>query len=286
MKNCIKVIVPIILALFLIAVIACSTTKPTINAPSFPASAPQTGRGTTAVYDAAQPSFQGDTSNTVDRKLVKTGTLTLEVNDISKIQDEITALAIQMNGYVVSSNQSGEEDKEPGGFISIRIPVDKFDEALQKIKPLAVKVLYETTNSQDVTEQYTDLNAQLHNLEATEAQYLELLKKADNVKDMLDVQRELSNVRGNIDSIKGRIQYLDRTSDMSLIEVTLKKNKPVGESKWDVLNILKSAVDGLVTFGQVIVTIIIWLLVFAPVWIIILVIIFLIRRRKKARAVS
>jgi hypothetical protein len=97
------------------------------------------------------------------------------------------------------------------------------------------------------------------------------------------VQRELSNVRGNIERVKGRIQYLDRTSDTSLLEVTLNKSKPIGESSWDISGVFKGAVDGLIALGKVLVSILIWLLVFSPVWIIVLVIIFVIRRRNRAK---
>jgi hypothetical protein len=218
-----------------------------------------------------------------DRKIVRTGSLTMEVADISKSLDDIAAVAAQYEGYVVASNQRGDNDS-PTGYISIRVPADKFNDALQKLKSLATKVTYENTNSQDVTEQYVDLQAQLKNYEATEAQYLELLKKAESVQDILDVQKELSNVRGNIERTKGRIQYIDRTADMSLIETNLLKSKPIGQSSWDVPGIFKAAVDGLVAFSKVLLYILIWLLVFSPVWIIVLIIVFVVIRRKRKKA--
>ena len=224
----------------------------------------------------------GGTAGTViteDRKIVKTGSISMEVADIGKSLDEIAVIAGQFNGYVVTSNQNAESDN-PTGHISIRVPSEKFTDAFEKIKGSAVKVSYENTSSQDVTEQYMDLKAQLHNLEATEAQYLELLKKAENVKDMLEVQRELSNVHGDIERIKGRIQYIERTSDMSLIDVTLSKTSPIGESTWDVAGIFKSAVDGLIVFGQILLGLLIWVLVFSPLWIIVLVIIWAVRRKR------
>jgi hypothetical protein len=211
--------------------------------------------------------------------------MTMDVQDVTRAQDEISTIAGQLNGYVVSSNKRDNDDK-PSGFISIRVPADRFNEALQRLRSVAVKVTSENTNSQDITEQYADLQAQLHNLEATEAQYLALLKKADNVKDILEVQRELSNVRGNIERVKGRIQYMDRTSDMSLIEISLKKVKPLGESTWDVPGIFKTAVDGLIVFGKILMGILIWALVFSPIWIIVIVIILIVKRKKKARTTT
>ncbi len=293
MNKSLKYLSLILLILVLVISIACAANKSTVDRPStswgtpasptpMPQAAPMatSSNGYASENDEA---LSGGAGNDIDRKIVRTGSITLEVIDIGKAQDEITALARQMNGFVVSSNQRANNDN-PSGYISIRVPAEMFDEATQKIKAMGVKVVYENTNSQDVTEQYTDLKAQLKNYEATEAQYLELLKKAENVKDILEVQRELSNVRGNIERVKGRMQYIERTSDMSLIEVTLSKSKPLGESTWDVMGILKSAVDGLIVFGKILVGILVWLLVFSPVWILIIIIIWLVRRRKKAKA--
>jgi len=292
MGNHIRTIILILITVMLVIPAGCasfnnkSATAPAASpAPIFsqstraitPAAPSESG----AVYDAAA----GGGDSTIDRKIVRTGYMTLEVADISKSLAEIASVATEFNGYVVSSSQRADTGDNPMGSISIRVPADKFDQALEKLRTMAVKVTYENSNSQDVTEQYTDLQAQLHNYEATEAQYLELLKKAENVKDILEVQRELSNVRGSIERVKGRIQYLDRTSDTSLIEISLRKAKPIGESTWDVTGIFKGAVDGLIGFGKVLLALAIWLLVFSPVWIIVLVIIFIVRR-KKARAAS
>ncbi|MFA5065590.1 MAG: DUF4349 domain-containing protein [Dehalococcoidia bacterium] len=249
-----------------------------------PASAPSgfaVGRSAETDYYAADGA--GADESAIDRKIVRTGSMSMEVEDISKAQAEIAEIAVQYDGYVVTSNLNADKE-HPNGFISFRVPAGKFDDALVRLRQLAVKVTHENSSSQDVTEQYTDLKAQLSNYEATEAQYLELLKKADNVKDMLEVQRELSSVRGNIERIKGRMQYLEKTSDTSLIEVSLSKSMPIGESTWDISGVFKGAVDGLIAFGKVLLSVLIWLLVFSPVWIIALVIIFIVRRRKKAKS--
>ena len=264
---------------------AGKTTWSEAGMPPAPAAAPPQGffQSTSNSEDIGYRGEAGEgvANSAIDRKIVRTGSLTMEVTDISKAQADIAEMAARYEGYVVSSNLNANKD-QPSGFISFRVPAEKFNSALAGLRALAVKVSYENTNSQDVTEQYTDLQAQLSNYEATEAQYLELLKKSDNVKDMLEVQRELSNVRGNIERVKGRIQYLDRTSDTSLIEVTLNKSKPIGESSWDISGVFKGAVDGLIAFGKVLLSILIWLLVFSPVWIIVLVIIFVVRRRNRA----
>jgi chromosome segregation ATPase len=234
-------------------------------------------------YEATS-SYAPDESDSagIDRKIVKNGYMTLEVNDITEAIVSITGVANGLGGYVVSSNKQGDQDITYGQ-ISIRVQSDRFDTAFDQLRKLAVNVPNESTSSQDVTEQYTDLQAQLRNLEATEAQYLELLKKAEKVEDILAVQRELSNVRGQIEQIKGRIQYLDRTSDMALIEVSLQKTKPIGGTGWSALETLKSAVRGLAGFGKALANIAIWLVIFSPVWIIILVVVLYFTRWRKAK---
>ncbi len=308
-KNSLMRTALIVLAVSIVSLAGCSTVQQwgriqstssatVTHMPALPAPAPsapmESFKGSTPYY-SADNSVAGGSQNGQDteRKIVRTASVSLEVADIQKALDSISALAVQYDGYVVSSNRynSGDDQgmdnsirvpsESQGGDISIRIPADKFDEVMQKLTALAVKILSQSTNSQDVTEQYTDLQSQLKNQQAAEAQYLEILKKADNVSDILAVQKELTDVRGAIESLQGRIQYLDRTSDMSLIQVTLTKTRPIGESTWDVPGIFKSAVDGLITFGKGLLSILIWLLVFAPVWIIILVVVWLIVRRVK-----
>jgi hypothetical protein len=284
MRHLLKYSIAIVLSAALLISVACAASTNTRSAtPSAPMASPapsflaQSKSADMASSEAGSGSSSDQAAD--DRKIVMTGSINMEVADISKSLDDIAATARQYNGYVVSSNQRGDSDS-PSGHISIRVPADKFNDALQKLKTLATKVTYENTNSQDVTEQYLDLKAQLKNYEATEAQYLELLKKAESVKDILEVQRELSNVRGSIERTKGRIQYLERTSDMSLIEVQLSKSKPIGQSTWDIGGIFKSAVDGLIAFAKVLLGILIWVLVFSPLWIIALVIIFVVRRKR------
>jgi len=239
-----------------------------------------------ATYDSTSRLVSSDSGGgEIDRKIVKNGYMTLEVNDIAAAINGITAIANGLNGYVVSSSQRGYPDVTYGQ-ISIRVPSDTFDEALNQLRKLAVNVPSESTNSQDVTQEYTDLQAQLRNLEATEAQYLQILQKAEKVEDILAVQRELSNVRGQIEQIKGRILYIERTSDMALIDVNLQKVKPIGGTAWNALETLKSAARGLVSFGKALADVLIWLVIFSPVWIIILVVVlyFVKWRPRRAKA--
>jgi hypothetical protein len=216
---------------------------------------------------------------TIERKIVKTGYITLEVEDIAEAMDKVADVADELGGYVVSSHKS-EDEKRNSGYITIRVSADRFDEAFDRLRQLAVSVPDESTEAKDVTEEYIDLHARLHNLEATEAQYLALLERAETVEEMLKVQQALSNVRGQIEQIEGRIKYLERTSDMSLIEVSLRETKPLAEH-WSASDTFRSAVHGLTTFGRGLATALMWLGVFCWLWIPPLVI--WLRRRRKRR---
>lgn len=285
MNKLIKISVPTLLALGLVLITGCSAGAPPFPEmpPAMESAPPLPGMMKEAVdEDEYRYSGGGYNEGGIDRKIVKTGYLTLEVNDVADTMDEVAGMASNLSGYVVSSNKH-EDNNRIYGRVSIRVPAERFDEAFDRLRQLAIDVPYESTDSRDITEEYSDLEAQLHNLEATEAQYLTLLEKAKTVEDILKVQRELSRVRGEIEQIKGRMQYLERTSDMSLIEVSLQETRPLGAGGWSVLATLKSAVDGLISFGKVLANIVIWLVIFCPFWI---PIIFLVRflRRRKAKA--
>jgi len=284
LNKLLKILIPILVILGLVLAAGCA--KAPAPAPSPPGAAMPAAPGlfkndTYGGESSTAPAESGQAD--IDRKIVKTGYMTLQVNDITEAMTGIARVAKELDGYVVSSNKQGDKDITYGQ-ISIRVPSDHFDEAFDRLRKLAVKVPNESTASQDVTEEYTDLQAQLRNLEATEAQYLELLKKAEKVEDMLAVQRELSNVRGQIEQVKGRIQYLERTSDMALIEVSLQKTQTIDGTGWNALETLKSAIRGLATFGKVLANIAIWLAIFSPVWIIILVVVLYFTRWRRAKS--
>ena len=162
------------------------------------------------------------TSSTIpdDRMIVRTGNISMVVNDINAALDDIAQMAVGYQGYVVSSN-SWKNGEQMFGSISIRIPAESYDTASKSIGDMAVEVTSQSTSSQDVTEEYVDLGAQLSSLKATEAQLLLIMSKADKVADILAVQAQLTQIQTQIEQIEGRMQYLEKTSATSLINVSL-----------------------------------------------------------------
>lgn len=199
------------------AVPAVTATQPPMTYSSNQA---LTGGGTSS------NSSLGDTSSNPDiqRMIVRTSNMTLVVSDIATALDKITKLAQDSQGCVVSSNK-WKDNQSLLGTITIRVPAGQFDNAMSTLRGMADEVTSENTSAQDVTEEYTDLNASLTNLEATQAQLLQIMTKAVTVPDILAVQQQLTNIDGQIDSIKGRMQYLEQTSATSLINVSLTQSK-------------------------------------------------------------
>lgn len=229
-----------------------------------------------------------------ERMMVRTADLAILVEDTQAALVHIRGVASALNGYVVDANL-WRSDSQLRGNVSIRVPAESFDAAMDRIKGLAVEVERENVSAQDVTEEYTDLSAQLRNLEATEQELLALLtevrERTRNAEDVLAVHRELTNIRGQIEQIKGRVQYLERMTALATIQVELipeEEEKPIVEAGWQPLRTLRDSSRALVNAGQFLVDAAIWLLVFVlPVLVVIIapvvVLVFLVRRWRRRR---
>lgn len=158
-----------------------------------------------------------------DRMIVRSGDMAMVVENVEVSIESIKQLAETYEGWVVSSSM-WKNGEALAGSISFRVLAEHFDSALKALRGMAVEVKYENTSSRDVTEEYVDLSASLENLEATEQQLQVIMDKAESVEDILDVQRELTRVRGDIEQTKARMQYLEQTSSTSIIYVQLEES--------------------------------------------------------------
>jgi hypothetical protein len=186
------------------------TIAPTTPTPSRPSDG----------YEEGESPVPGTPS---DRMVVRSGYMELVVDDVDSTAQTIGGMASTFGGYVVSSSVYQDSGRTFGSVV-IRVDAARFDSALGALRALAAEVATETTSSTDVTEEYVDLAARKHNLEQTEQQLLALMEKAGTVEELLNVQREVSRVRGEIEQLEARIRYLEQTSAMSLIEVFLRES--------------------------------------------------------------
>ena len=189
-----------------------------------------------------------------------------------------------MNGFIVSSSISGEEAINMYGYINIRIPSGNVDQTLKLVRDMSVRISNESSYTTDVTEEFIDLTARINNLKATETQLVKLLGKAEKIEDILAIQRELTSMRGQIESLEGRINYIERTSSTSLISIVLSTaidNKPIYDKSWTPVNTIKSALRGLSGFFEGFLDLLIWIGIFSPVWIVFSGITFFIYKKPK-----
>lgn len=194
----------------------------------------------------------GETAAEVDQKIVKNGYLRLVVDKVADAAAEIGKIATERGGYVQSSSVTERGDGTYAGDVSVRVPVAKFEEAMGAVKGLATLVKHETATGQDVTEQYSDLQAQLRNAKAQEETYLGILKQAKDVEDVLAVQDRLGQIRSVIESYEGRLKYLENTTAYSTISVALEEEPivraPTKEFRFGA--IVRGAVQTLVAAAQ------------------------------------
>ncbi len=203
----------------------------------------------------------GKTAAEVDQKVIKTGYLDLVVEDVGETVSKITALAAGKAGFVQSSSVSEREDGTKYGSVTVRVPAKEFEPSMAEIKAFATLVQTESATGQDVTEQYTDLQAQLRNAKAQEEEYLRILKQARNVEEILQVQQYLSSVRAQIESLQGRIQYLENVTAYSTISIALSEEPMVRvpTKEFRPLSTIKEAFQALVGAGQQFLTALIWI---------------------------
>lgn len=225
-------------------------------------------------------------SETPSRLVIKTGTINLVVKEVESSVKSIVEYAESKGGWVVSSTVT-EREKVPYGYITVRVPAEIFDEALAHFRGLAEKVTYERTQGQDVTEEYVDLQSQLRNLEATETQLLKIMERTGTITEVLNVQRELTNVRDRIERIKGRMQYLEQSAKMATITVNLSLSEellpiPPAE-KWRPKYILIRAWRSVLGSLRDISYLLIWIIVYGLVWIPLGIIIWQVRKFWKKR---
>ncbi len=194
----------------------------------------------------------GETAAEVDQKIIKTGYIDMEVSDVAETVSQVTALATGKGGFIQSSEVQERGDGTHFGSVTARVPSAEFEASMTAIKEFATVVQTESSSGQDVTEQYTDMQAQLRNAEAQEAELLALLTRAEDVEDVLAVQRELFGVRSTIESLQGRIKYLENVTTYSTISVSLSEEPTLRVPSKDFrpLDTIREASQALIALAQ------------------------------------
>lgn len=264
-KGWLLILSMLTLALTLAACGASSAAFPNVgeDLKGVPGAQPAAGRdlGAVPVPGTATGDDGKGLANLADQKIIKTGEISIEVPDVTKALARVRALALQLGGYVGGS-QAGTRD-EPA-TLTLRIPANRFDDALDRLHELDGDVVVEATSEQDVTSAVVDLEARIANLQASETQYRTLLGQAVKVEDILAVQTRLDDVRGQIEQLQAQHKELSSLTDLSTLTVTLIPSAlQQAAGSWDPGKTVADAFAALVGVAQAVGNGAIW---FAIVW--------------------
>ena len=250
-----------LLALLALLLAACSSAG---SAPAALRAQPEASEAAAAAEDSAA----GDEADTgqarsyaapAEQRIIKTGEMSLEVDNVASALAAVRTLAAGIGGYIGGSQAGTLEDS---ATLTLRIPASRFDEALARLRELGGTVVGESTQEQDVTSQIVDLEARIANLEASEASYRALAERAERVEDVLAVQSRLDEVRGEIEQMRAQLENVASQADLSTLTVTLiPKAAPVEAQAegWDPGTRLAEAVAALVGVGQGALDALIWI---------------------------
>ncbi|MCC6174833.1 MAG: DUF4349 domain-containing protein [Chloroflexi bacterium] len=154
----------------------------------------------------------------IGRMVVYTTDLSILVKSLAETVQAVSDIATQAGGYV-----AGVENTEDGTSslttVRLRVPPDRYDATMRQLRGLAVEVTDEKAATQDVTQEYDDVQTQLRAVEASYSQLLELLNRAQNVEEILKIQDRLAQTKREIDRLKGRQTFLERTSELATVTV-------------------------------------------------------------------
>jgi hypothetical protein len=231
-----------------------------------PAAAPAAGDVSSSTSPAASQ------ANASDRLVIKNANLSIVVKDPAKSMDTISKLADSMGGWVVSSSlykaSNGEGMDYPQASINIRVPADKLSDAMTQIKAevenAKTDIRSENVTGEDVTSQYTDLQSRLTNMQDTEATLREIMASATKTEDVMAVYNQLTQVREQIEVLKGQIKYYEESAHYSAINVELiskESIQPITVGGWQPQGVVRDAFQALIDAGKSIFSIVIYLVI-------------------------
>jgi hypothetical protein len=196
-----------------------------------PAAAPPAGSG------------QAATQAPVDRKVIRNGGLTVEVPDLARAMDAVRASVSAAGGYVTNETQGRDEYDVRQGTLTCRIPAAKLDATVAAFQGMG-RLISMSIQAEDITEQYFDMETRLRNQRQLETRLVALFDRPGNkVADLLEVEREVARVRGEIESLEGRKRLWDSQVSLSTLTVELREPRPaIGRDRGGILGALGQAV--------------------------------------------
>ena len=232
---------------------------------------------TAGVVSQESSGNSGVDASAVERIVIQNADVAIVVKDVEARMRDIEVMAQQMGGFVVSSNlyqsYTNSYIEVPEAQVVIRVPAEKLEDALKKIKADVVEVRTETRSGQDVTAEYVDLKSRLANYEAAEKQLNDIMETATDTEDVVNIFNQLVYYREQIELVKGQIKYYEEAAALSAITITIiaeEKEQPIEIGGWEPQGVAKEAVQDLIYFFQDFVNFLIRFVIYVlPVWVMI-----------------
>ncbi len=208
-------------------------------------------------------------ASAIDRKIIYTAEIDLVVRDVSATENTMPQLVKEHGGYLGEASIDSTSGRYRTGRWTARVPVAQFEAFLDAVSKLGVPESRSQT-AQDVTEEYVDLEARIANKQRLEKRILELLEGSEGkITDVIEVERELARVRGEIEQMTGRLRYLANRTDMTTVVIVAREQRDfvpaeaptfIARTKQAWSNSLLSLRDAGATFVVVVVSVVPWLL--------------------------
>ena len=191
--------------------------------------------------------------STLEKKIRKSGNISFQSQDLDKDYAQIKGLLPRYKAYIENENQSNDQYRR-NYQLSIRVEGAHFDSLLNAIDGLAWRIEYKTANIDDVTAQYYDLKTRIENKKVLEQRYRDLLAKANQVKDILEIEKNINEVRTDIEMMQGQFNYLSSQIQYSSLNVTFYEELPYAVNSAQkkgfgnrILNALSNGWNGMLT---------------------------------------
>jgi hypothetical protein len=222
----------------------------------------------------------------ISQKLVRSGGINFQSEDLEKDYQQIKGMLGRYEAYLENETQNNDQFRKSYN-LSIRVPSDRYDSLLSAISGIAFRVENKYSNVDDVTERYYDLQSRIQNKLELEKRYREILSKANEVKDILEIERNLNDVRTDIEMMEGQFNFLTKQVKFSMIQVQFYEELPYelnsGKKKGFWVRIINALDNG----WQVFLTVFVGLVTLWPFYIagaMVFILVMYLRRKNKSHS--
>ncbi|NIK13103.1 DUF4349 domain-containing protein [Alkalibacillus almallahensis] len=173
----------------------------------------------------SEPSTNEARDTSSERMVIYTGRLSIEVPNYDEAHNQLTNKIENLNGYVVASSTRNRDEDHRSGHIRARIPQESFQDFMNQLDSENIHIVEKSTQGEDVTEQYVDLESRLKSKEAVEQRLLDFLEESDDTESLLEISNDLASVQEEIEQLKGQMEYLENHSAFATVTIEIEEKR-------------------------------------------------------------